>query len=662
MKIKSLNFFYSKKDKSDKINEENFKLKKFNTRLKIKNNDFDYKLKNLRHQLNILKNDNNDLSNKISRITNDNENHTTEIESLKMKNQNYAEENKRLKKKLDELNKKNKYNMDFINFQEFLSKSYISPLIESPFCNEDKRVFAFMDYLGKKLRQNVLNSDYNPLVSVIMPTYNRKNIIQNAIKSVLNQSYQNFELIIIDDGSNDGTISLLKSINDNRIKILYNAENMGCSYSRNIGLKNAKGDIIMYLDSDNEWDSEYIKTMIGAFVELPDADALYSGQYLYKNFDSKPYAVRFASYNKSLLHNHNFIDLNCFCHKRHVLNEISGFDESMMRLIDWDFILKISNMFKMYSVPVILSKYYNHDAKDRITNLPFNYMGACKDILNKNKIPIKPYPPLNKKISIIIPSYESLNQIKMCINSVLSNESQELLDIIVVDNNSSDKVKNYLINLESEGKIKLILNKINYGFTYAVNQGINISKNDSDILLLNNDAMLTKGSIEHMQYCAYSISECGVVVPHEILFEGTKSIPINVPYAYENFECDTTPSRLHQNIINIPLFHDGGLLELNFAPFFCTYIKRDIYDKTLGLDAELGRHFRSDRIFSDFIRNYLHLKIYQAPDAFVYHRHQVATNKLKETNKLEYDYIFNHNQWEHNIAKKLGFKKPTWDD
>lgn len=64
-------------------------------------------------------------------------------------------------------------------------------------------------------------------------------------------------------------------------------------------------------------------------------------------------------------------------------------------------------------------------------------------------------------------------------------------------------------------------------------------------------------------------------------------------------------------IINIPLFHDGTSLELNFAPFFCTYIKRDTYNKTLGLDPELGRPHRSDRIFSDFIRNYLQLKIYQ---------------------------------------------------
>ena len=216
--------------------------------------------------------------------------------------------------------------------------------------------------------------------------------------------------------------------------------------------------------------------------------------------------------------------------------------------------------------------------------------------------------------------------------------------------------------MKSEGKIDLILNNINYGFSYAINQGINISNKNSDILLLNNDAILTEGSIEHLQNYAYTLPDCGLIGPHEILFEGTNSISENVPYAYNNFECDTTPSKIHHNIINIPLFHDGELLELNFMPFFCTYIKRDIYNKTLGLDSELGRHYRSDRILSDFVRHFLKLKIYQAPHAYVYHKHQVATNNLRKTKKDEYDIMYRKNQWDPNLAKELGYKKPIWED
>ena len=689
--------FSLRNNKINEILEENNKLKTSNTQLKMENKELNWRFKNLNKHSKILNNNNNELSiqvlslindnkksakqieiltqektnlqqnntqkdNTIKTLTQENKKTTNQIKTLQAENRKFNAEIIDLKRKIKKSNKMKKYDLaEFINFQEFLSKSYISPIVETPFIYEDKRVFAFMDYLGKQLRNNVLTTDYKPLISVIMPTYNRKNIIRKAITSVLNQSYANFELIIIDDGSNDGTYNLLKSLKDERIHILHHEKNKGCSYSRNIGLKNAKGNIIMYLDSDNEWDSKYIETMVGAFIELPNADAVYSGQYLYKNFDSEPYAVRFGTYNKPLLHNHNYIDLNCFCHKPHVLNEINGFDENLDRLIDWDFILKISNIFKIYSIPVILSKYYNHDSANRITNKPFDYFESSKKILDKNKMPIKKYYPLSKKISVIIPSYESLNEIKTCINSILSQESKEMLEIIVVDNNSNKDVKDYLSDLESAGKIKLILNNINYGFSFAINQGIEISRKNTDILLLNNDAILTKGSLEHMQYCAYSLPQCGIIVPHELLFEGDNRISENVPYAYNNFECDVIPSKKHHNIINIPLFHDGTLLELNFAPFFCTYIKRDTYNKTLGLDPELGRHYRSDRIFSDYIRHYLQLKIYQAPHAFVYHRHQVATNTLRKTKKEEYDYMYTKNQWEPELMEKLGFKNPIWD-
>ena len=620
MNKKSLNFFSSRNKEFDKLKEENFNLKSLNKQLNIKNKDLNYKLKNFRIQSKILNDDYNDLYIEFSSLSEDNQKYVEEIKHLKAEYEKSIYEMVYLKQKINDLGKKKKYDtLDFTNFQQFLLKSYISPIVEAPFDNDAKRVFVFMDYLAEQLRKNVSNYKIFPLISVIMPTYNRENIIMHAINSVLNQTYPNFELIIVDDASNDSTISLLKSIKDDRIKIFQNTENMGSSYSRNIGLKNANGDIIMYLDSDNEWEPEYIKTMVGAFIELPDADALYSAQYLYKSFNSKPYAFRFTSYNKSLLHNHNYIDLNCFCHKSNILNEIGGFDESIRALVDWEFILRISNVFKIYSVPVNLSKYYNHDFENRISNLSYDYDEACKNILDKNKIPITPYSPLNKKISIIIPNSDSFEQIKTCIYSILSNESQDLLDIIVVDNNSSNEVKKYLIDLESRGEIRLILNDINYGFNYAINQGINISEKDSDILILNNDAILTQGSLEHMQHSAYSIPDCGLIIPHEMLFAETNILPLNMPYAYRHFECDATPSRAHQNIISMPLFYDGGLLELNFAPFFCTYIKREVYNKTLGLIPEFGGSMCSDIIFSDFVRHYLQLKIFQSPYAYVYH-------------------------------------------
>lgn len=556
----------------------------------------------------------------------------------------------KIKGNFNSLSKKYEKDYLFFDFEGIMSKFYISPLIESPFSYEDKRCFAFMDHFSKYLSGIVENKE-NPLVSIIFPVYNYKEHVLDAIKSVLNQSYANFELIIIDDNSDDGTVNLLNSINDEKIRIFLNNTHEGLSFCRNKALTESKGDYIFYLDMNNFWEVNYLKSMMGAFFELPDADAIYSGQLIYDENWKKMKSVIFGSYNKTLLFNKNYISLSSFAHKNKFAKNIF-FDESVNSLEDWNFILEYSNDSKMFSVPILQSKTNNFGSIDkesvRLIHEKFSYYYDFSSEYT-----------LNKKISIIIPSYELLNDLKECIDAILSFNS-EFIEIIVVDNNSNDNVKNYLNSLSSKGKIKFVQNDVNYGFTFAVEQGISLSDETSDILLLNNDAILTKGALEAMQYYAYNIPDCGIVVPLEVLYAGDDRINGNVPFADVNFECDVTPSRIHKNIINVPVFHDGELLELNFAPFFCTYIKRDVYDKTLGLDPELGRHYRSDRIFSNFTRHILNMKIYQTSKAKVYHKSQQATKKLKKNNE-EYNIIFNKNQWEPELAKQLNYKTPLWD-
>ena len=599
-------------------------------------------------------------------------------EKLVERNQKVKEKNKAYKEKIDDLRDSNlilkdekrnlkierrdlKKQLNFINFDEYLCYSYLQPVLKKPFSDNDKRCFAFMDYLSEYLTDIALHNE-QPLVSVILPSYNRADTILVAVNSVLNQTYENLELIIVDDASQDGTADILKSLDDDRVKLIFHETNKGVSAARNTALKEANGKYVAYLDSDNEWDLNYLSAMVGAFLLLDDADALYSGQILYTEFDSQPYAIRFSPFNKPLIHNRNFIDLNCFCHKLDVIDKVGNFDESLIKFVDWDLILRISNEFKIYSVPVLLCKYFNHSNENRITtkynNDTMDYFEYVSKIINKHK---KNYTPcdLTKKISIIIPNYESLNELKDCVDSILEF-NPEMTDIIIVDNNSSNEVVEYLKMLNETDKAKVIFNNENYGFTYAINQGIEASDENSDIVILNNDAVLTQGAIGNLQKFAYDNENCGIVVPHEILFDNDPDIRNNVPYAFNNFECDKTPSKIYHNIINMPIFHDGEALELNFAPFFCPYIKRDVYNKTLGINPKLGRHYRADSIFSDYVRHVLKMKIYQSPDSYVYHKNHVATDKLKE-NEDEYKSMIIENQWDDKLSDKLGYSKRLWD-
>ena len=93
----------------------------------------------------------------------------------------------------------------------------------------------------------------NKLVSVIIPTYNRADNILKSINSVLNQTIKDIEIIIVDDGSNDETYAVVKSIKDDRIRYIKHIRNMGVSAARNTGIKYTKGEYIAFQDSDEVW-------------------------------------------------------------------------------------------------------------------------------------------------------------------------------------------------------------------------------------------------------------------------------------------------------------------------------------------------------------------------------------------------------------------------
>jgi len=105
----------------------------------------------------------------------------------------------------------------------------------------------------------------NPLVSVIIPTFNRASLIGRAIKSVLAQSYPNFEIIVVDNASSDNTAEVVSSIVDARIKFIRHSVNKGPAASRNTGLNNSRGDFITFLDSDDEWLPEKLACQLDVF-------------------------------------------------------------------------------------------------------------------------------------------------------------------------------------------------------------------------------------------------------------------------------------------------------------------------------------------------------------------------------------------------------------
>ena len=111
------------------------------------------------------------------------------------------------------------------------------------------------------------------MISVIIPTYNREKLIMPAIDSVLKQTYQDIELIVVDDGSTDRTVELLKTIKDPRFYFVQTERNSGAPAARNIGIKQSKGEYIAFHDSDDIWMPHKLEKQL-KFLKENDADVV----------------------------------------------------------------------------------------------------------------------------------------------------------------------------------------------------------------------------------------------------------------------------------------------------------------------------------------------------------------------------------------------------
>lgn len=218
-----------------------------------------------------------------------------------------------------------------------------------------------------------------PLVSVITPTFNRSRILKKAIDSILQQTYKNWELIIVDDGSTDDTKSVVESIKDKRIKYLYK-ENAGPCAARNYGIAHAKGEWITYLDSDDILFPNCIEVMIERLHENPDkvfaiprgkrSLDLYENGKLIKTVDDSDDMPMAFTVKDMFMRNARFACLG-FMHLRRLYDEGLRWDEQVDSMEDWEFMMSIGEKYPdgFLYVPEVLYDYHQRFGGD----------GRCSD-------------------------------------------------------------------------------------------------------------------------------------------------------------------------------------------------------------------------------------------------------------------------------------------
>lgn len=123
------------------------------------------------------------------------------------------------------------------------------------------------------------------MISVVIPLYNKEKQIAYTLQSVQNQTFQDFEIVIVDDGSTDDSIAEVEKFSDSRIRLIHQ-ENAGVSAARNRGIEEAKGDLIAFLDADDEWKPEYLATQYCLSQKYPDCN-VFACNYEFRNIEGK---------------------------------------------------------------------------------------------------------------------------------------------------------------------------------------------------------------------------------------------------------------------------------------------------------------------------------------------------------------------------------------
>jgi glycosyltransferase involved in cell wall biosynthesis len=193
-----------------------------------------------------------------------------------------------------------------------------------------------------------------PLVSVIVPVYNAETTLPDTIDSIQRQTFQNFELIVIDDGSTDGTLEWVRSVRDHRLQV-FSYANAGPSVARNRGIERSQGEFISFIDSDDLWTPDKLTLQLQALRQQPEAALAYSwtafvdeqGDFL---FAKDAWYCEGDVYAELLRHNFVASGSNVLVRKSCAL-AVGGFDTALPVAQDWEFYLRVAARWRFAVVP-----------------------------------------------------------------------------------------------------------------------------------------------------------------------------------------------------------------------------------------------------------------------------------------------------------------------
>lgn len=206
-------------------------------------------------------------------------------------------------------------------------------------------------------------------ISVIIPTYNRSDVLPRALKSVLRQTYVPCEIIVVDDASTDNTVNVVNEFDDDRIEYIRHSENRHVSAARNTGIDASTGSYIAFLDDDDVWRPKKLEKQVNLLESASEKLGLV---YCWMNIHTEKGVTK---YNPTISNNAfpKILDkqpignASTLLVPRTVIDDIGDFDESLPRGNDGDFIRRVAKSYHIDFVPEILVDYHEDHSNERIT-------------------------------------------------------------------------------------------------------------------------------------------------------------------------------------------------------------------------------------------------------------------------------------------------------
>lgn len=484
-----------------------------------------------------------------------------------------------------------------------------------------------------------------PKVSVIVPTYNRPERLKTALASLVAQTYQDFEIIVVNDAGCEVESVVAACADRSRITTICHDRNRGLAAARNSGLRAAKGAYVAYLDDDDRYLPNHLATLV-AYLDRHECRIAYTdawrvherqidGRYVEIARDV-PYSNEFSPADLLVS---NYFPVLCVMHARQCLDEVGGFDESLFAHEDWDLWIRMATRFPFKHLSVTTAEFTWRDDGSSMTSATRETYRRTTEIIYRK---YAPYAELIAGVregqqrhlrrfhadaseksyvcSIIMPVWNRLELTKDCLTALARIKDQPEYEVLVVDNGSTDGTKEFLAELN--GDVQIIRNEKNDGFAKACNQGARAARGRY-LVFLNNDTIPQPGWLSSLVSEAEAQPEVGIVGSKLLYPDGTvqhagvvRDLEQRLPYHF----CKSFPG-------DHPAVNQRR--EFQIVTAACLLIRRSLFEEVGGFDEGYVNGFE-DADLCLKVRERGYAVVYQPRSVVLHLESQTAGRKIHD--------------------------------